>query len=115
MLFFAWGEGVTKILGLKLDKVWSSFSNEGISFSIEHLSFSNEGISFLNEESSLQVSESNEKHDSKIENAIKFEVSSWSKVSDEDYESRFSIFLVNEKDDSLELFSLMWLEEWELE
>ena len=44
VLFFGWGEGVTKTLGWKLDEVWSSFSNEGICFSIEDLSFSNEGV-----------------------------------------------------------------------
>ena len=27
-IFFGWGEGVTKTLGWKLDKVWSSFQNE---------------------------------------------------------------------------------------
>ena len=57
VLFFGWDEGVTKALGLKLDEVWSSFSNEVIYFSIEDVSFSNEGLSFLNEQSSLKVSE----------------------------------------------------------
>ena len=69
----------------------------------------------MNEESSLEVSESNEKHDSRSENAITFEVSSWSKVSDEDSESRLSIFLVGEEDESSCLVSLMWLEECKLE
>ena len=50
VIFFGWGEGVSKTLGWKLYEVWSSFSNEGISFPIEDLSFSNEGLSFLNEE-----------------------------------------------------------------
>ena len=76
-------------------------------FSIEDLSFSNEGVSFLNEDSSLEVSESNETHDSRSENEITFEVSSWSKVSEEHSESRLSIFSVDEKDESLDLVSLM--------
>ena len=102
VLLFIWGEGVTKTLWWKLDEVWSSFSNEGIYFSIED-------VSFLNKESSLEVSESNEKHDSGSKNVIIFEVSSWSKVSDEDSESRFSIFSVDEKDDSSNLVSLTCL------
>ena len=54
-------------------------------------------------------------HDSRSENVIIFEVSSWIKVSYEDYDSMFSIFPVDETDDSLELVSLMWLEGWEVE
>ena len=96
-LFIGWDDGATKTLGWKLDEVWSSFSNELIYFPIEHVSFSNEGVPFLNEESSLEVSESNENIDFRSKNAITFEVSSWSKVSDEDSESRFSIFSFDEK------------------
>ena len=50
VLFFGKGEEATKTLGLKLDDVWSSFSNEGICFWIEKLYFSNERFSFLDEE-----------------------------------------------------------------
>ena len=108
-IFFEWGEGVTNILGWKLDEVRSSFSNVVISFSIEDISFLNNEVSFLNEEISLEVSESNEKHDSRSENSIAFEFSSWTWNSDEDSESRFQTFLVDEKDESSELVSLMFL------
>ena len=65
----------------------------------------------MNKDSSLKLSESNEKHDFIIENGIKFDFSSWSRVSDKDSESRLPIFSVDEKDESLDLISLMWLEE----
>ena len=69
----------------------------------------------MNGKSLLKGSESNEKHDSRSENKIKFEVSSWSKDLDEDSESKLSIFLIDVKDKSLDLVSLMWREEWKLE
>ena len=95
--FFFWrGEGVTKAFEQRLDEALGSFSKDVISFSIEDLSFSNEGSSFLREEISLEVSESNEKHDSRSERAFALEASSWSRVSDEGSESRFSIFSVDE-------------------
>ena len=98
---------MTKTLGLIRDKVWSSSSNEGISFPIEDISFSNEVVSFLNEKSTLQISETNENNDSRNESSIMFEVSSWSKISDEDSELRFSTFSIYEKDEALDLISLM--------
>ena len=51
------------------------------------------------EESSSEVSESKEKHDSRSDDAIKFEGSTWCGVS---REGKFSIKLEEEKDESLQ-------------
>ena len=81
--FFEWGEGETRFLGIELDEVLTSFSENGIHFS--------------RAESSSEVSESKEKHDSRSEDAIKFEGSTWDGVSDEE---RFSFNSEEEKDES---------------
>ena len=89
VLFFRWGEGVTT-LGPKIDKVFSTFSKE---FSID-------------------LSESNEKHDCRREEAISLEVLNLNETLDEGSKSSILIFSVDEKEASLEHVFLMWFEGW---